>query len=227
MPVFESSRSTYITLVGRKGQGKSHMAARLWRTWPHDRLCVDPTGDADVGDPRADRITRLEDPLPIAWPSSVGEKGERVSLHYVPDMGSPTHWEDMDRAVGLAYHHGNAGRPVLVWIDEMGELMPNANKTGPNTRRMLHHGRHRLMSTLLCGPRPIDVNPLAISQADHVFVFDLPNPADCRRVADNIGWDPAEFEGHVHELGDKEYLHADIAEQTLAHYPKLPPRRSP
>lgn len=189
-------KAHHITCVGRKGSGKSVLAHMIWDSYPKDRLVIDPTGDVDTTDPRTGKPAEdLHVPLPLRWPSNLN--GERTTLRFHPDPGSATYEDDMDAAVQLAFGKGDC----LLWVDEVGELT-NANRTPPAMRRVLHQARHRRLSTLFCGPRPIDINPLVISQADYLAVFELPNPADRKRIADNIGY----------ELGHLEEAHAQLAE---------------
>jgi hypothetical protein len=218
----DPSRSVHIAIVGKKGSGKSVLSRSYWRTWPGDRLVIDVTGDALEG-PDREGVHTLTDPLPSKWPAQLQELAphgrKRTSLRYVPDPGSPTYLADMDRALGMAYAKGN----VLVWVDEVGELFP-ANRTPPYARRALQQGRHRNLSLVLAGPRPIDVDPLVMSQADLVYVFRLPNPNDKRRVADLIGWDPREFVAYVDQLETHAFLEYDAAAAELTIYPPLPPQ---
>lgn len=208
----DPSKSNFVTIVGRKGSGKSELAARLWDGYPFDRLALDPTGDARVGF----GVTELHAPLPARWPADL--QNRRVSLRFVPDPGSPTYGDDLDRACGLAFRH----RRVMLWIDEVGELT-RTGKTAPNFARILQQGRHRDITLLCCGPRPMTIDPLVVAQADYVYVFQLPNPADRRRVADVIGYDPKDFDAAVNALAQYEYLRWDSREQELIHFPPIPP----
>lgn len=216
----DPSRAHHITILGRKGTGKSFLAKRFWETYPYDRLVIDPTGDVEPGE----GAHKLEDPVPARWPMFPSE--ERTTLHYKADPGSPMYLDEIDRAVGLAFTHARS----LLWVDEVGELS-RANATPPHFRRALHQSRHRRLSLLLCNPRPIDVNPLVISQADYLATFELPNPADRKRVADNIGIDLADLEAHLDELDPKHgYLWWDARNRELIVMPPLPakaPRRVP
>lgn len=217
-------KPNHITIVGRKGSGKSVLAHRFWQGWPGDRLVIDPTGDVDAGDD-AERLTL---PLPARWPTNplgdleaVGGRPKRSTLRYVPDMGAATYVDDMDRAVGLAFTKGNA----MLWVDEVAELT-SANSTPPHVRRLLHQSRHRRLNLMFCGPRPIDINPLVMSQADYLAVFRLPNPSDRKRVADVTGLDLGEFEDALAEATavDHGYVWYDVVAEELLVCPPLPYR---
>lgn len=215
-PLIDPDKGSHIFICGRKGQGKSVLARQLFDSFPYDKLVIDPTGDV-----RADllregvQVQELSDPLPVRLPASV--EGEPRAFVYVPDPGAVDYLDNIDRAIGLALHN----RKTLLWIDEVGEVT-RAGKTPPNFRRALHHGRHRQLTLILAGPRPKDVDPLCVSQADHAFVFHLPNPADRARVAENIGWPPKELDRAVHDLGDHEFLWWCTKTQELTHLPALP-----
>lgn len=206
-------KPNHVAIFGRKGEGKSEMAGRLWESYPKDRLVIDPTHDVDPRDPEAIVLTEV----PTRWPTDID--GKRVTIHYKPDPGSPTYEDDLDRAVGLAFRHGDC----MVWVDEVGETT-SAHKTGPNMKRVLHQGRHNRISPMFCGPRPIDINPLVIAQADYVICYQLPNPDDRARVAKVIGWDLPEFEeAHAH-LREHWYLWYDARAQELLVCPPIPLR---
>jgi hypothetical protein len=178
----------------------------FWLSYPFDRLVIDPTGDVDPGDPDT---KELGAPLPAKWPTpEVDERGrrKRQTLRFVPDPGAETFVDDMDRAIALAHWHPD--RRALAWIDEVGTVT-RANFTPPHFSRALHQGRHRRLSLLMCGPRPINIDPLVLAQADYVAVFDLPNPNDRRRVADACGIEPREFDHWHGQLEEHAFLWFD------------------
>jgi DNA helicase HerA-like ATPase len=211
-------RPTQIAVVGKKGQGKTELAYLFFDSYPHDRVLIDPNGDILVPEGTVD----LEVPVSAQWPPLSrlpGEKHERQTLRLIPDFATPHYQTDMDAAVGMAYAH----RRTLVFVDEAHELIP-AGRTPPHARRALRQARHHQLSTIWATPRPMTVDPLMISQADWVYVFKLPHPDDRKRVAQNIGWDPRDFDDAVHELDDHEYLRYDARRDDLAHFPPLPER---
>lgn len=242
---FDPDRGVFIFISGRKGTGKSVLARRLFDAYPYDKLVIDPTGDVrqNLREEGA-AFVNLTEPMPIRFPRapadygaptvSFGPGGRRtrtepvdraartpVTAVYVPDMGSADAEDEMDRALGLVLR--NPG-PTAAWVDEIGVLTRNG-RTPPNLRRGLHHGRHDQLTLIEAGPRPKDIDPLCISQADHVMTFDTPNPMDRKRIAENIGWPPRLFDEAVHRLGEHEYLWFNAFDHTLTHMPKLPPRR--
>jgi hypothetical protein len=215
----EPSAAAIIMIIGRKGSGKSVLANSFGRAWPYDMVVIDVAGD-DGPDPRPrDKpgthdvhvLTGPVDELPAKWPEHLRRDKRPMILRYIPDAGSPTEAEDMDHMVGLAYNHSSADRPAMLLIHEIGRVAP-AGRTQPHMRRVLNHSRHRALTVVAAGPRTITVDPLMISQADLVYVFDLNQPADRQRVAENIGWDPKEFSDFVNELGRYEHLRYDARE---------------
>lgn len=224
--MIDPDKGAHVISVGRKGTGKSHLARQLFETYPYDSLVLDITGDlwrdftADGTKDDPDiKLVKLTSPLPVRLPGP-DEDGRRQIFVLAPDMGDNEALDDVDRAIGLALRRGK----MLIWFDEIGVIAP-VGRTGPNMRRYLHHGRHHAMTGIACGPRPIDIDPLAVSQADHAFTFALANPADRRRVADSIGWEPKDFDAAVQDLGKFEFLHWSAETGELLHMPALPNQR--
>lgn len=217
-PPIDVDRNQIILAVGRKGSGKSEAARALYGWWPNaDRLTIDVNGDANPG-PEARRIAGEP---PGKMPPRE-HPDQPLNLHYVANPARPTYRDDLDRALRMALFPRE--RRTLTWVDEIGEVT-QVNKTPPHLRTLLQQGRHYHASAILCGPRPVAIDPLCLQQADRVLIFDLPNPADRRRVAETIGWPPGELDDRVLELrrrGDYWFLMYDAAGHELYTCPPLP-----
>jgi len=217
--MFDPDKGAFFFMSGRKGSGKSVLARRVFDSYPYDKLVIDPTRDIrqDLRDEDV-QFVELTEPMPTRFPKD--PDGKPVTAVFVPDMGSPTAVDEMDRALGLCLRNG----PSCCWIDEIG-VMSQPGRTPPNLRRALHHGRHDKLTLIMAGPRPKDIDPLCIAQADERMTFDTPLPMDRQRIAQNIGWPEKDFDQAVFNLGEFEYLWHHQDDHTLTHMPKLPPRR--
>lgn len=209
----EPGQATFIVCTGKKGSGKSIMAGTFAMSWPYDMVVLDVAHD-DGPLPRSKPRTRSHDvldftgpadELPRQWPEFRRDERRPMILRYLPDAGSPTFLEDMDAMTGLAFTHSTKDRPAMLVVHEMGRAAP-AGRTPAHMRRVLNEGRHRGLVGVWCGPRSQTVDLLVLAQADLVYTFELNQPADRKRIAENIGWDPAGFDQSVHELGRHEYL---------------------
>jgi hypothetical protein len=236
----DHKRGTFIVCTGKKESGKSVMAGAFAMSWPYDMVVLDIAGD-DGPFVRKEPDSRTHDvidltgtveDLPRSWPEYQRREKRPMILRYVPDPGSATELEDMDAVTGLAFSHSTKERPAMLLVHEMGRAAP-AGRTPAHMRRVLNHNRHRGLTAVFCGPRPMTVDPLVIAQADLVYTFELNQPSDRKRVSDNIGWDPAEFDQAVHDLGLHEYLLYDARlpkpeqegdeDDRLVHHDALPP----
>lgn len=209
----DASRACQIAVVGKKGEGKTELAYLLFDSYPYDRLAIDPNADLKL----PEHTLELTPPIPTRWPASQFKDEDDQVAVFKPDFGSPTYREEIDEALGLAYAH----RKTCVFVDEAHEAFP-ASRTLPHARRCLRQGRHHELTLICATPRPLTVDPLVIANADWVYIFKLKNPADRRRIADSIGWDPKAFDRAVDELGPFEYLRYDDKTDDLAHFPPLP-----
>ena len=219
----DAKKSVHIFIAGRKRSGKSELGWRFFESWPYDRVLIDPNGDLEVGETSED----LESPIPSRWPpwppTMPGRPPKRRTLRFVPDILDPAHEEEMDRACGLAYGHPK----TLLFVDECQHAAPASEMAKhPHMKRNLAQSRHggggTGLSMILISPRPMTIDPLCIAQADLTYIFKLPNPADRKRVADCIGYDPKALDEAIFALGPHEYLGYDVGTDELTHYPPLP-----
>ncbi|GAA4699870.1 hypothetical protein [Phytohabitans rumicis] len=232
----DTSRGLIVGCFGKKRSGKSVMGLLIFRTYPYDRIVIDAAADDGPWGPDVEELHGTVDELPRAWPEHLRKEGPDgrpapMTLRYVYDPGSPTALEDNDAVVGLALSHGKKTGHCALLVHEVGVLAP-ANRTPAHTRRALMHNRHHNLTMILCGPRPMNIDPLVLAQCDLVYGFRLPNPHDRRRVAETIGWPPDEFDAANKALKANEYLRYDDNQDPpdsederdlrLVHFPPLP-----
>jgi hypothetical protein len=231
----DTSRGIIATCVGKKRSGKSVMGLLLFRSYPYDRLVLDIAGDDGPTGPDIVELRGTVADLPTRWPELQRKEGPRgeplpMTVRYVPDPGSPTFREDMDKVVGLVMAQGRAAGHACILVHEIGVLAP-AGQTGPHTKRLLMHNRHNHVTAIFCGPRPMTVDPLVIAQSDLIYAFETPNPADRRRLAEVMGWNPQDLDDAHEDLATHEYLRFDAnmakpeegqPDMRLVHFPALP-----
>lgn len=208
-PSLDPERGLIVSCFGKKRSGKSVMGSFLARSYPHDLLVIDIAGDdgpfgKDVieVDGHADDGT-----LPSSWPEwrrQYTDSGHPIKMttRYVPDTGNEERMlRDIDHMVGLVMAKGS----TAVLIHEVGHAAP-VKRVPPNMRRLLMHNRHRKVTAIFCGPRPMDIDPLVLGQSDMVYTFELPVVQDRQKVAQTIGWDVQDFSDAVLALGPHEHL---------------------
>jgi hypothetical protein len=232
----EISDGRVIFCAGKKKSGKSVLARMLFDSYGGDRVVLDVAGDDGPDGPDVITLRGSVDTLPVKWPEEMRpDDGRRMTLRYVPDPGSPTVAEDMDHVVGLAREQGKRLRSrgrvgVALLIHEVGLVAPEHN-TRPHMRRALMQNRHDSLTLIMCGPRPKAIDTLVLSQSDLVYIFEVRNPDDQKRLAENIGWSPRDLHDAILGLGPHEYLRFDANEQKpadgepdirLLHFPALP-----
>jgi hypothetical protein len=217
----DAGRPMIISAWGRKGSGKSVFNGEIYQSWEGDKLAVDVNGHAYVG---AD-AERLTGDLPTSFPldtPALGEKRKPRNLHYVANPRSATYRDDLDRAVALSLFPKD--HPVLLWAGEVGELTPNS-KAQPAMRQLLMQNRHHRVTALFDGPRPMNVDVLVLAQSDLVAVYELPNPADRKRIADSIGYPPKAFDAACQDTwrqGDHWFLLWHSQQKQLYVCPPMP-----
>jgi len=234
----DPNRGLIVVLCGKKESGKSVMGLALAMSYPYDLIVVDVAGDDGPmrggGNSGSHDVIEWHGPLdqlPAAFPESERRDGpdgrpRPIILRYVPDPGSATYLEDMDHLIGVAMAH----RRCMVLVHE-GNVLAPSGKTPAHMRRALRFNRHNQVTLAFCGPRVITMDRLVLGQADLVYVFEMQVPEDRERIAKEIGWNPADFDAAVEDLGPHEYLLFDArmpkpeqGEQDLrlVHYPALP-----
>lgn len=164
-----------IFIAGVTGSGKSTVARALFESAGGRRLVIDPADS---------QLTELDGAVTVA---DVPPDDAQL-VRFVPRH--PLEPASYEAIYGWAFDH----YPAFVWCDEAGLALP-ANGTCRAAARLIVQGRKRQIGHLACHTRPRMVLRDLIAQAQHVLVFDLPNPDDRRHIAEIIGMVPAELDG--------------------------------
>lgn len=110
--------------------------------------------------------------------------------------------------------------PRYIWLDEAGMVAP-AKGAPKAARALIVQGGKRMIGHIACHTRPREVDRNLIAQAQHVLVFDLPNPDDRRHVAELIGQPAGVIDAALASLGPYEFLWWDQLRRELVACPAL------
>lgn len=170
-------------------------------------------------DPADSNLTDVPGAVTFRDPArSTNAKGESwieaATARFVPS--DPNDLDAYDRVYAWCFDRF----PRMVWIDEAGFVMP-AHGTPNNPNRYLVQGAKRMLGHMACHTRPREINRNLIAQAQHLMVFDLPNPADRKHIAEIAGIPPDQMEDLMGQLGQYEFLWWRQLDRTLTVCPRL------
>jgi hypothetical protein len=246
----DPDKGAFVASFGPKGTGKSELITRLFARFPYNGLLIDYARDVDpqyrftepippavhalanelgaMGDVDPSSLGSFIDRLRVAWR---GDPSKRFRKYrYVPNFVAKDWLERTDNYIGLAY----LLERCAVELDEINEEAP-VGSTPRWTRAMLRVGRHQRCSMLMAGPRPTDLDPMVLNQADVVTVHGQLHELDIRRMAKQLHLKDAELMSLIqnlarYERGDSplegvgDFLAYFKRGGDLAIYPPLPPR---
>lgn len=220
--VLDPDKGAVVFACGHKGAGKSVLAEWYFRAYPYPRLVVDANGDVDAAgsfttyyEPKVELVRPRREGKPPVYLSERPElEGltEWPSWRYEIDYTDPDWPFVVDAVIGEppGRHSGGSGvlgtgMPTCVWIDEVGELA-SAGRTPPRLLQHLHKLRHVRGTLILSGPRAVGVEPLCLSQADLVAMFDTPHELDRDRLAQHLQLPARELASLLDNLEEHGYL---------------------
>lgn len=221
----DPDKGAFIFVCGAKGRGKSELCKSYFRAYPYTRVLIDANSDVDP----EDRFTqRWEPSVELVRPRGNGQPplyktrlpepdGRWPSLRYEVDFTEPDAIHKVDAVLAAVYE---LGLPACVWIDEVGEFAPSGRTTG-YMRQALHKGRHRRLTLIMAGPRPMGIDVLILAQADVVAMFDTPHELDRQRLAAELGIPIGELNDLLDNLERYGYLAFDSWERELLIMPPL------
>ena len=199
-----------LFLTGATRTGKSTLARGLFLEAAAPRMVIDPHDTA---------LTVIKGAVTFSDPArATNDRGERwttaATARFVPD--DPGDLDAYDQLYRWAFAH----YPRYVWLDEAAEAMP-ANNCPRGAHRYVAQGAKRALGHLACHSRPREVARSLIAQAQHLFIFDLPNPDDHAHLAAAAGIPPATLSGHLAALPRFGFLWWNQLERELTICPPL------
>lgn len=247
--VFQLSakRGAYIASFGPKGTGKSELITRFFIRYPYHGLLLDYTQDIDPGheftrpltpelhamarrlyEMKSTSLDALYD-FRVQLRSAWSPEGGFVKYRYTPNFLADDWLKVEDAYVGLAYLMGHC----FLFFDEIGEQAP-VSRTPRWTRQDLRVGRHESLSNGMAGPRPADLDPNVLNQADLVTIHGQLHEIDVDRMAKQLHLKTRELQELVEQLGRPEirdgvevypFIAYEKKTKEIHICPPLPPRR--
>lgn len=195
-----------IAVFGGTGTGKSILAQVMFRSLPTKwwKVIIDITDS--IIEPTA---LTFYDPKQVPWDKA-------YNLRFVPDIDVDLEEQINELYLNIFYHG-----VCWVWLDEANEVT-TAHHTAFGLRKVLLQGRKAYVGHLSCTPRPADISKSIVTQAQYLITFALVDFDDRIRVARYIGMTPDEFDEHIRQLGEHEYLFYDVAYRSLYQVPAVP-----
>jgi hypothetical protein len=150
-----------------------------------------------IVDPQDSELTAVAGAVTFSDPKRPPR--DAATARFVPRDPADRH------AYDLVYRWAFEHYPRYVWLDEAGQAAP-ATGFPRWLNTYVVQGRKRSLGHVACHARPREVNRNLIAQANHVFVFDLPNPDDRRHLADLMGLPVADLEEDLAALPEFGFL---------------------
>ncbi len=185
----------HVFVAGRTGSGKTFLAKKFLAQYPNV-VVLDTKGMLDWNELLPEEKTIV---------TSLAKIGEAKTdkIIYKP------RWQEMDfevynRFFKWVYQRKN----TIVWVDEVMAVCPNPFKIPDFYKAILTRGRELNIAVWSLTQRPSGIPQIVISEATHLFIFDLNMEQDRNKLTEITGYD--EFETRP---GKFHFWYADIREE--------------
>lgn len=166
--------SEHVFIAGRNGSGKSFLAEHYLANY-QNVIVLDTKGMIDW--PQVPK----EEKTVITHLSQI-DKVRTNKIIYKPAINEMT-LEYYDLFFKFAYFRRN----TIVWVDEAMSVSPNPSVIPFWYKAILTRGRQLNVAVWSLSQRPSGISQLPISEAIHVFSFDLNMPQDREKLAKTTG----------------------------------------
>jgi hypothetical protein len=176
-PIAYIKENESVFVAGRTGSGKSFLAQKYLTGYPAV-IALDTKEDLNwVEVPPDDLIIieHLED-----LPAAAREKEFKIVYRPALDEMKFEFYEEFFR---FCYLHKN----LIVWVDEVMSICPDAFKCPEYYKGILTRGRSRNTAVWSCSQRPSGIPQVIMSESKHFYVFDLNMPQDREKLAKVTG----------------------------------------
>lgn len=196
-------------VIGKTRSGKSELLNVQFSALACQRVLIDTKDEFAI-----DGVEPVSDPAAIDW--------DERTIHYVDSGGGAEEFDELFAALGRR-------RRIVVCVHELADLCEHRpGKTGRWVSGYFTkggaHGRGALCGT----QRPVNVPPVALTEADHMFyvVPRLAKRSDHQALADALDLNADELAGELttlhREKGPHSYLWWNRREQQLTAWDPLP-----
>jgi len=206
--VIKIKSNTRILVVGRSGSGKTTFTTNyLWNSFSPKirKIFIDPKHEAGYihYDIINTNCKELESDL-----------NKYNNILYMP---SDVTIQDFDKLCSLCYNKGN----IVLFIDESAFYCTSSSMP-KNYRKLMIMGRSRGIGVVNTTQRPHGVNQLLISEAEHLFIFNLNLKRDKDKLKAMI---PFEKHPLIDNLSLYHFLYCNLRDNQYIYFKPLKIKR--
>lgn len=167
-----------LTVMGRRGCGKSYLAKRLQELWPK-RVIIDSLNEYKDGD----KVKTFKDFCEklIEFKNT---KAKSFVLVFQFNPEEELNEETFNQILRVCYYFGN----IQIVIEEV-QLYASPHRLPHWLKQCLLTGRHKGLSLLFTTQRPGELNKTILSQCAHIFCGQIVEGNDLRYIASFLNQD--------------------------------------
>lgn len=195
----------HVIVLGMTGSGKSVLAEIYLAGFQTSVVKLDTKGEAYERRKKGQELWRGlvegKDFTVVEYLKDL-EQVETLKVIYAPHFTEQDQ-EHYDALLKWVYLREN----TTLWIDELMEVAPSANRFPPYLKGVYTRGRSKEVSVWSCSQRSLEIPGSVIGNTTHFFVFNMNQPQDRKKLADATGImefyeQPGQYNFWYFRLGD-------------------------